>query len=249
MAGRTLTVDMKDDHHIPAWQTVIELAATGISEQWTLVGGLMVAAHSRRAGVLMRRPTDDVDILVNYAANRTSLLDSRAELNRVGFELSEFEEHAYRFVHPDGRKIDLMVADHLPSRMQPRLARRPAFPVPSGEQAIRRRDTYILNFASGRSAQIGVPDEFGALVVKGAAWLADRRDRDRHLDDAAVLLACVSDVTLFNFESSSKNDRKRIRALLGQLADPLHRAWLALDESDRERATFNLAVMQQVIEG
>lgn len=73
MAGRTLTVDMADDDLIPAWRTVIELAESGVSEEWTLVGGLMVAAHARRAGVVMRRSTDDVDVLVDYVANRSSL--------------------------------------------------------------------------------------------------------------------------------------------------------------------------------
>lgn len=43
MAGRTLMVDMADDDLIPAWRTVIELAETGISAEWTVVGGPMVA--------------------------------------------------------------------------------------------------------------------------------------------------------------------------------------------------------------
>lgn len=80
MAGRALTVDMQDDDLTPAWGTVIELAKSGISAQWTLVGGLMVAAHARRAGVVVRRPTDDVDVFVDFAANRSSLTEARAAL-------------------------------------------------------------------------------------------------------------------------------------------------------------------------
>ena len=80
MAGRALTIDMQDDDLIPAWATVIELHETGISAEWTLVGGLMVAAHARRAGVLMRRPTVDVDVLVDYMTNRSSLANARAAL-------------------------------------------------------------------------------------------------------------------------------------------------------------------------
>ncbi len=156
MAGRTLTVDMEDDDLIPAWQTVIELAESGVSAEWTLVGGLMVAAHARRAGVIMRRPTDDVDVLVDYMANRSSLSQARTALLQIGFELGNDEKHAYRFRHEDGRKLDLMVADHLPSRMEPRMDRRPAFVAPSGEQAIRRRDSFQLQFSSGLIAQVGV---------------------------------------------------------------------------------------------
>lgn len=247
MAGRTLTVDMADDDLIPAWRTVVELAESGISEEWTLVGGLMVAAQARRAGVAMRRPTDDVGVLVDYLANRSSLSQARTGLLQIGFELGSDEKHAYRFWHEDGRKLDLMVADHLPSRMDPRMDRRPAFPAPSGEQAIRRRDFYLLQFASGASAQIGVPDELGALVVKGAAWLVDQRGRRRHLDDSAVLLACVLDASGMDYESMSKNDRRRIRAVTDELLDPAHVSWVNIDPADRERGMFNLRVIRQVL--
>lgn len=121
----------------------------------------MVAAHARRAGVLMRRPTDDVDALVDYSANRASLIEARTVLARLGFELSRDGTFAYRFVHADGRKIDLMIADHLPSRMKPRLAEMPAFVAPAGEQAIRRRDAYRLEFRGAKSVEIGVPNELG----------------------------------------------------------------------------------------
>lgn len=248
MAGRTLTVEMGDDELIPAWKTVIELAEDGISADWTLIGGLMVAAHARRAGVVMRRPTDDVDALVNYLANRSSLVQARAALWRIGFELGTDEGHSYRFRHEDGRKLDLMVADHLPSRVEPRLDRRPALAVPSGDQAIRRRDTYHLHFTSGATAQICVPDELGALVAKGAAWLIDSRDRRRHLDDAAVLLACLSDASALDYESMSKNDRKRIHAVADELLDLGHVSWVNVDHADRERGAFNLRLICQALE-
>lgn len=48
MAGRHLTVDMGNDDFLPAWRTIIELAASEASTSWTLIGGLMVAAHARR---------------------------------------------------------------------------------------------------------------------------------------------------------------------------------------------------------
>ena len=39
----------------------------------------------------------------------------------------------------------------------------------------------------------GILDVLGALVLKGAAYVEDFRDRDRHLDDAAVLACAVTD--------------------------------------------------------
>ena len=125
--------------------------------------------------------------------------------------------------------------------------RRPAFAAPSGEQAIRRRDSYLLQFVSGATAQVGVPDELGALVAKGAAWLVDQRDRRRHLDDSAVLLACVLDASELDYDSMNKNDRKRIRAVTHELLDPAHVSWVNVDPVDRERGMFNLRLIRQVL--
>lgn len=247
MAGRTLSVDMHDDDRLPAWQTVIELAESGAAADWTLVGGLMVAAHARRAGVVMRRPTNDVDALVDYAANQASLVEARAALARLGFELSRDDTFAYRFVHADGRKIDVMIADHLPSWMRPRLARMPAFAASAGEQAIRRRDIHRLGFLSGRSVQIGVPDELGALVAKGGAYIVDSRDPERHLDDSAVLLASIPDASAIDYASASKNDRKRIKATTDLLANQAHPSWANLDENDRRQGHLNLTLIRRAL--
>lgn len=244
MAGATLTVHMDDDDILPAWRTVIDVGSAGAAEGLTLVGGLMVAVHCRRAGVLMRRSTDDVDALVDFQADQGSLISISAALRALGFELAaERGEPAYRFVHPDGRKVDIMVADHLPARMRPRLAQRDAFAAPAGQQAIDRRDTYSLTFNGGASVTLGVPDEFGALVAKGAAFTVDQRDRGRHLDDAAVLFASVTDASAFDYAGSSKNDRRRIRALIEQIGDLAHTSWTNLEPANRERGQMNLALI------
>jgi len=238
---------MGDDDLIPAWKTVIELSNAQIAGRLTLVGGLMVAAHARRALVVMRRPTDDVDTLVDYMADRSSLSDMRATLARLGFNLTADAKHAYRFLHADGRKVDLMVADHMPAGMRPRLGQRDAFVAPSGEQAIRRRDKYRLRFADGVEATIGVPDELGALVAKGAAYTVDQRDRGRHLDDAAVLLACITDASDLDWSSLSRNDRRRLTALTQTLENEGHIAWSNLDRDALSQARFNRMLIAQVV--
>jgi hypothetical protein len=247
VAGRELNVDMGDDDLIPAWQTVLELSNAQIAGRLTLVGGLMVAAHARRAQVVMRRPTDDVDTLVDYVADRSSLSDMRATLARLGFNLTTDERHAYRFLHTDGRKVDLMVADHMPSGMRPRLGQRDAFVAPSGEQAIRRRDRYGLHFANGAEAKIGVPDELGALVAKGAAYMVDQRDRGRHVDDAAVLLACIADASDLDWSSVSQNDRRRLTALTQVLENEGHIAWSNLDRDALDQARFNRTLIARIV--
>lgn len=247
MAGKTLGIDMSNENLLPAWRTVVDLASSGISENWTLIGGLMVNVHARRAGVFMSRPTDDVDVLADYAASRSSLSDSQVALRDLDFTLSENEKHAYRFTHPDGRKLDLMVADHLPSRILPRIGGRPAFQATAGEQAIRRRDLYQLKFEGGTEVTIGVPDTLGALVAKGSAWLVDSRERERHLDDGAVLFACVGDASLLDYQGASKNDRKHIGALSDHLGNSSHKSWIGLEPMDREKGLFNLRLIRQAL--
>ena len=47
------------------WPQAAELADAIPSEQWTLVGGLMVQLHAARAGVPLNRPTLDIDIVLH----------------------------------------------------------------------------------------------------------------------------------------------------------------------------------------
>ncbi|WP_156496146.1 hypothetical protein [Microbacterium sp. T32] len=117
----------------------------------------------------------------------------------------------------------------------------------AGEQAIRRRDTYTLNFHAVGSVVLGVPDELGALVAKGAAYLVDQRDRGRHLDDAAVLLACIADASDLAYDTMSPNDRRRVRAVLEHVGDERHASWANLDLDDRERGQMNAVLIRTAI--
>jgi hypothetical protein len=87
-----------------------------------------------------------------------------------------------------------------------------------------------LEISGTESTTISVPDAFGALILKAAAHRTDTRDRERHLADAAVLLACVDP---FEERTSSGSDRSRLLYLQRQLADPTASAWLQLPADAR----------------
>ncbi|MFC9897616.1 hypothetical protein ACFVMC_28330 [Nocardia sp. NPDC127579] len=89
---------------------------------------------------------------------------------------------------------------------------------------------------------MSVPNVLGALVLKGAAYLEDSRDRDRHLDDAA-LLACAITNPRADAREMSGNDAKRVQILTTQLQDPLHRSWLAVPAELRNQARDALSAM------
>lgn len=247
MAARTFTLNLGDDELLPSWQSVIDLSEVLDASELTLVGGLMVYLHAVRGGVTMPRSTDDADFLVNALVDRGSLVAFSAAAARIGFGLNRSGRYAYRFVHPDGRKIDVMVPDHLPGRHPLRLARRPALEAPSGQQAIDRRDLYRLAFASGKSVTIGVPDEIGALVAKGAAYVIDQRDRDRHLDDLATILASITDASELDYTRSTPADKRRLRVAKVHLADDTARHWVTLDAEARARGLMNLLLVMDAM--
>lgn len=239
MAELGRVVQLLGDEILPAWQSVLDLDRAGLSESLTLVGGLMVYGHARAANLTSARPTADADVLVDVVAARTSLNEVNAVLREMGFVLDTDYATAYRFRHPDARVIDVMVADHLPSHIRARLAGRPAFQAPAGQQAINRREVWRLEFSPNLSCLVGIPNVLGALVAKGAAWVVDNRNPERHLQDAATLLAAVGDASALDY-SLSANDRRRLRAIHDSLDDARHPAWGLLNPEERLRGQQNL---------
>lgn len=116
------------------------------------------------------------------------------------------------------------------------------FAVEGGTQALGRTMIYALDVGDGRAIRLSVPDELGALVLKGAAYSVDRRDRDRHLADAAVLAACIDDHAA-QIERLAGSDRRRLRLLAKALADPVHPAWLVLDRPRRLAGQDTLRIL------
>lgn len=243
MAGETHTVDIGDDDLLPPWTTVFEVARAIDVSDWVLVGGLMVQLHARRASIPPPRATKDVDLIADVQTNRSSFGSIGSALTSIGFEVAVPDartEPIYRFVRGE-EQVDVMVADHLPSGMKPRLRARPAFAVDGGAQALNRRDTFVVSSTSG-TITIGIPDVLGALIGKGAAFMVDQRDRGRHVEDAAVLLASIDSIGALDLTLNT-NDRKRLRALAADLQDGLHSGWLVLDDRARTRGQRNLDLL------
>jgi predicted nucleotidyltransferase len=243
MAGQTHAVDIGDDDLLPPWTTVFEVARAIDVSDWVLVGGLMVQLHARRASITPPRATKDVDLIADVQTNRSSFGSIGSALTSIGFEVAVPDarnEPIYRFSRGD-EQVDVMVADHLPSGMKPRLRARPAFAVDGGAQALNRRDTLVITSTSG-TITIDAPDVLGALIGKGAAYMVDQRDRGRHVEDAAVLLASIDSVGDLDLTLNT-NDRKRLRALATDLQDDLHPGWLVLDEGARVRGQRNLDLL------
>ncbi len=216
----------------PPWPQVVEIVRVIPHTQWTLVGGLMVQLHAVHAGLQIPRTTRDVDMILHIETGAATFEGVRYELERLGYALREpvGGGPVHRFVR-DAEMVDVMVADHLSPMRHPKVLRRKVFAVPGGTSALRKTVNCEVNTGEG-VVVLSTPDVLGALVLKGAAYIADSRDRSRHLDDAAMLSCAVSN-PVGDRTRMTGNDPKRIRALWNVLQDLDHHSWLAVEAHAR----------------
>jgi len=224
------------------WPNVGQIAARIGPEDWTLVGGLMVAVHAAASGIRLPRTTVDVDMVIHVETARGRVAHIRTVLGELGYALMEPSDarrgHAHRFIRPgtaggsatEGSPdiVDVMVADHPAPRVLEKLGRFPMVAIAGGTQALTRTINVRLEI-DGAKVELSVPDALGAVILKSAAHLADSRDPARHLSDAAVLLACMTDPFAERERLTSGSDRKRLLHLGKHLGEPSHGAWVALD--------------------
>lgn len=77
-------------------------------------------------------------------------------------------------------------------------------------------DTLRISGTAGLT--VPIPSLHAALVLKAAAYSDDSRDRDRHLTDAAALLACITDIEPI-VGSLRGSDRRRITLIVRALKE------------------------------
>jgi hypothetical protein len=130
--------------------------------------------------------------------------------------------------------VDVLVADHPAPSVEEMRRGKAMVKVEGATQAVRRTVNAVLEITPGVPTTISVPGPFGALILKAAAYRSDSRDRERHLYDAAALLACIED-PYAERESFAGSDRSRLRILDRALVAD-HGAWLRLPRDVRAQA-------------
>lgn len=238
------------------WPSVAELAEALPAGSWTLVGGLMTQLHTIHHGLGMVRPTNDVDIVLHIETQRGLPAMAAAALEGLGYaflpSIDVRNNTAHRFVRgvdtvdlvtgaAEQDQVDVLIADHAAPRVIEHLRGRDMIRIAGGTQALLRTVNARLQTTPGTIATISVPRPFGALILKAAAAMTDSRDRDRHLFDAAGLLACIDD-PFAEREGFAGSDRSRIAFLAQQLPEA-HLAWIALPEDHRIQAQLTLALL------
>lgn len=115
--------------------------------------------------------------------------------------------------------------------------------VEGGTQALKRTVNARVEITPGSPTTISVPRPFGALVLKAAAFRTDSRNPDRHLYDAAALLACIED-PYEERDGFAGSDRPRILGIQKSLPDD-HAAWLRLSADARRSGQAALRLLCQ----
>jgi len=240
MSEQTITLSS----NVPPWSLLLEVAQR-VSAKWILVGGLMVQIHALLTGLSPSRTTNDVDMLLDLVANRAAVGRVLADLYAIGFISQDpgWPDAPYHRLLRDSDVIDVLVADHLPAKITPHVLGRPVMAIDGGAQALSRTMSVTVVWED-LQVHVVIPDLLGALILKAAAAIADNRDADRHLKDAAFLAAFITDHATERIRLRG-SDRKRLIHLAQLLDDPYHPAWLALPDDLATRGKDTLRILTQ----
>ncbi len=216
------------------WVALIEIARRLDRQDWVLVGGQMVALHGFIADRTPPRTSEDIDLVANLLVRSASLHDCAAATESInltprpslnGKRLQRFEG--------GGIRVDLLVPDHLPRHLAPRLHGYRAVTITGGQRALDRAHLVRVRLGKVNTA-IVVPDLRGAIVLKARAAVVDSRDPERHKGDIAFLCSLIGDPRLIARELDVKERRYLNRCQLP--TDPRRPPWVQLDPLTRAEA-------------
>lgn len=214
----------------------------------------MTQLHAIHVGIDAIRPTNDVDIVLHVETTSGIAATAATALEGLGYSLvtslDPREQMAHRFTRDDAKVdlvtsapdvVDVLVADHAAPRVAQSLRGHPMVAIEGGTQALRRTVNAHLAIGQDRATTVSVPGVFGAIVLKAAAYQSDSRDRERHLQDAALLLCCLTD-PYAERERFAGSDKQRVQILVRNLPDDAP-AWRVVPDEHRRNGQAALRLL------
>lgn len=113
--------------------------------------------------------------------------------------------------------------------------------IAGGAQAISRKMELVIEHGGDKS-RVCISNLLGAIVLKSAAYCADRRDRHRNLDDVALFSSLITNHKAV-LDDLHGSDRKRLRAAAEALSDPSDSSWLKLNPENRKAGQMTLHIL------
>ena len=249
---QTPTVDLTGHGPLPAKQVVVlrslrDLGQIVATQQWCLIGGLMVEILLISRGAVMLRPTDDGDIIGDVVADRSVLRKLGRGLVDMGFEelpAGRAGKIGVRFREPtSGAFIDILApeASLRMRRVVPAQSDKRALEAPGTDVAIGTATEICVTYAVDEPPlTIRVPSMLGAIYAKATAWhvIKNARDSQKHLQDAAALLTVAR---LAELRDAPKLIRKRLVWLHDELQNTNSVGWEYVTAQPRADAIARLS--------
>jgi hypothetical protein len=214
----------------------------------------MTQLHGIHQGIDTLRPTNDVDIVLHVETSRGVVAETASALESLGYEFSPSidvrNDTAHRFKRGESAVdlvtsthdvVDVLVADHAAPSVIEKLRGRTMVAIEGGTQALKRTVNARFNIVPGRTTTVSVPSAFGAVILKAAAYQTDSRDKERHLLDAALLLAVIED-PYAERDQFTGSDKQRLQTLLRALPDDA-REWRSLPAERRMNGQAALRIL------
>ena len=217
------------------WRALLQIAGRLDPQDWVLVGGQMVALHGYIRGSTPPRTSEDIDLVANLLARTASLENcaSAAESINLTPRPSLAGKYLQRF-EGNGIRVDLLVPDHLPRHLMPRLRGHRPVSIAGGQRALDRAHR-VRVLLGDVQATVVLPDLRGAIVLKARAAVADNRDAQRHESDIAFLCGLIDDPRRIAGELDIE-ERRYLRKI--QLpTDSRQHPWVLLDPLTRADAS------------
>lgn len=217
------------------WRALLQIAGRLDPQDWVLVGGQMVALHGYIHGSTPPRTSEDIDLVANLLVRSNSL--QKCALAAESINLTPRPSLAGKYLQRfegDGIKVDLLVPDHLPRHLIPRLRGHQLVAITGGQRAL--DSAHQVRVRLGEiEATVVLPDLRGAIILKARASVADNRDAQRHASDIAFLCSTIDDPR----EIAGKLDIKERRYLRKSKlsTDPRQFPWVQLDPLARADAS------------
>jgi hypothetical protein len=199
-----------------SWHGLFRLAER-VSEGWTLIGGQMVHLHCAEHGVDPYRSTPDIDTVLDVRGVPKILMEVTSALQEAGFVAKGVTagEKQHRWEESKSSAIiDVLIPEGLGRAADYQGAGGfPGLPTPGAQLALKRSETVIVDVA-GATGAVRRPSLLGACIAKAAAYsVTVESNREKHLDDIALLASMLSARDLRR-AGLAKSERRYLRGAL-----------------------------------
>jgi hypothetical protein len=213
------------------WPGVLTVALN-LPDDHVVIGGVMVFLHGAVAGSQPVRVTRDVDVLCDVEVSASSIRDTVAVLEQLGYSVAADapNESTHRYRGPNGEQVDVLAPSGV--KPPPDLTTTPpgkTIEVPAGREALRHRVVVHASYGD-QAAELLIPDMTRALKLKAAAYGQEHSKapaktwNSRHLQDLAFLTSLITDPAPIIAGLLEAGSNLHLAAVLDA---PAHHAWTA----------------------